>query len=51
MSKHSEQVAFDAGEGHRCITHDRTNRYDPITEPDEHAAWERGWEKMDRALS
>ena len=41
------QVAFDSGEGARCISHRRENPYSPVTEADLHAAWDRGWEAMD----
>jgi hypothetical protein len=43
---HAERVAFDRGEGHRCITHDRTNPY-PLERAAERAAWERGWERVE----
>jgi hypothetical protein len=52
MKKTSEeQIAFDRGDGHRCITHDRTNPYDAEKQVAEHAAWERGWEKCDVELN
>lgn len=45
------QVATDSGYGHRCITHDRTNAYDRVKEPAEHAAWDAGWLRADRELN
>lgn len=44
------QVATDRGNGHRCITHDRTNPYDLDKQSLEHAAWEAGWQQADREL-
>lgn len=45
------QIAFDSGAGHRAISHDRTNPYDQSAQPEQHAAWERGWETTDRAAN
>lgn len=47
---HQVQVATDRGYGHRCITHNRTNPYDAVSQGVEHDAWEAGWRRCDRDL-
>jgi hypothetical protein len=50
-ANHTEQVAYDSGEGCRAISHHRDNRYDPVSQPKLYAAYERGFADLDRKLS